>query len=529
MESTVSNVSCFCNSFPNQYSQKAFGDNNGITQSLNFGAPVRANDNLLNKPSSGHFDVNQVHLPSGSSCEVEPQYQFEHTTSRAQKKYSIAQQQGVDLAEKGFCVRLAAFAFATFGIGLAALSIVFSGGTALPIGIAVVAGVVAILLVTDTISAYVDWRMRLNGGEGLPLGADSLGNFLNWIFQKVGVNKESAFKWARRISIPNRVVFTVANLLVGAPGPGLDFTLTKPNSAKKLHQDNIETLQQKVRDLSEMNDKLVQYNRTLEAKLEHNEHEFKRSSVPLKRPKREDFESSVDAAFKAYDALKETYDELDQTIESAKEQLRLAEIKVAKKRFWSKLFTTVVITVGTGMAVFGTITSGGLIAPLALLSFGMACVSLADTCHSFGHWQSLKHGGDGLPEAHDSIANIVNMTLFNSGCKPETAHRWASRVSTVAHVALPIFQLWPLAQLPDEIEELKTKLELLADLEDRLFIELGDSEDELNHLNHLKYLELLLDTKKESINKSLPITVSRKLSADVITNDQVINVDVEFN
>ena len=413
--------------------------------------PASANSRKATSLSgSVNFNKDQVRLPPIGVNATPTSRRHSEVSEAATSSYSIAQEQGVELAEKSFCSRLAAFAFATLGVGLSVLSVIFSGGAALPIGIAVVVGVVAIFLVSDTITAYVDWRMKLHGGEGLALGADSIGNCMYWIFQKVGINKESAFKWARRISIPNRVVFTIANLLIGAPGAGLDFALSKPNPPEFI-EDEVQQLTQRVNELEQMKTKLIDYSEKLVDDTFSCFERFNPRDIPLEQASK-DYKDCVINTLEA--------------LEEAKKRLKEAEIKVAKKRFFAKLLTTVVIIIGVGMATFGTISSGGLIAPLLLLSIGMACKSFADTCCAFGHWQSLKHGGGGLPEQQDSIGNFINFTLTNCGCKPETAHRWASRVSTVSNVALPIFQLWPMAQLPDgfckseeEVEQLEYRMQ----------------------------------------------------------------------
>ncbi|RYV03609.1 hypothetical protein SOPP22_02955 [Shewanella sp. OPT22] len=408
----------------------------------------------------------------------------ERSVESAKSNFEEAKKNSVDIARKSFLFRMIAIPFVLLGVGLSIGSVVASGGAALPIAIGVIVGSVALLFAADSITALIDWRLKNKSeeGEGLTLGADSIGNIAFYLMKACGIEHETAFKWARRISIPKRVILTVANLTFGAPGAGLDFALSNPNKSTKLLEEVIkfkaecEKLEASVRDL---NTEIVVHTEALKSKAKNQD--FDLSNVPLD-PVIEKLEENERLLKTAKEALDE-----------AKRQLKKAEINVAKKRFWEKLATSALLIVGASMAVFGTISSGGIIGPLAFLTMGMLSISLADTGCALFHWQSIKRGGDGLPFAENSAANGMHAIAKNFSSSDSAACTHAQRFSNFIHVPYPIFQLWPQAQLPDDYHKAKSILGTEEVVFDRV------SQEEYEHRKDVNELEKL---RKDILSKS---------------------------
>ena len=463
-------IQAFCQPCPLSFYSKAEPNNAVRPQSTSNGQSTGS----ISNESLTYSTFSEITVPLDASSKTTDLLEntLVETTQKAQKSDSEAKKQGVCLAKKSFLFRMFAIPLVMLGVGLSVASVVASGGAALPIAIAVIVGAVALLFVADSITACVDWRLKKNGGDGLALGADSVGNVLFYALNKLGVKEETSFAWARRVSIPYRVMLTIANLTFGAPGAGLDFSLNKP-----VHKPFASEV---LSHLKEEYEAINQYTQTLTEKLEASvslsSSEFNSKLVPLDDTKLIELEGRVKSA---REVLKE-----------AKKKLLEAEVKIAKKRFLEKLATSALLLGGSAMAVLGAINSGGIIAPLAFLTIGMMSISIADTFCALYHWQSIKHGGKGLPETQNSAANGMNAIFTNCGAKPDTAHKHAQRFSNFIHIIYPIFQLWPQAQLPDRYNEVKQQANGLAKSLEGFYVKLEEYEKQLD-LNAQKELREL--------------------------------------
>lgn len=126
---------------------------------------------------------------------------------------------GVDIAKRGFFTKLLTLVAASAVLVAAALVTGLTGGAGIPL--LVLAGVGFAMAVGDVACAYKDWQSKKQGGEGLAMGGDSLGNLLHWLALKCVDNpdspegKEKAKKFATYGSLLTRGALAVGTVAVG--------------------------------------------------------------------------------------------------------------------------------------------------------------------------------------------------------------------------------------------------------------------------------------------------------------------------
>ncbi|MBM7074027.1 hypothetical protein JQC92_18645 [Shewanella sp. 202IG2-18] len=149
-------------------------------------------------------------------------------TEKALEALDKAKEADLKMAKKTFFMKLAktclAIAAAAVAIGFA----VPTGGVS--IAAAAVIGVAAVLSTADTISAAVDWGLKVKGKDGLPFEADGLGNIAYALFRFFDVSEEKAEKYAGWSSTGIKLVLTLGLLWAGSVTPK---SKVKPSDIQK--------------------------------------------------------------------------------------------------------------------------------------------------------------------------------------------------------------------------------------------------------------------------------------------------------
>ncbi|MEN3031903.1 hypothetical protein [Chromobacterium amazonense] len=120
---------------------------------------------------------------------------------------------GVDIAKRGFFSKLLTLAAASAVLVAAALVTGLTGGAGIPL--LALAGVGFAMAVGDVACAGYDWYNKAHGGEGMAMGGDSLGNFMNWLATKCGASADTAKKVATYGSLLTRGTLAVGTIAVG--------------------------------------------------------------------------------------------------------------------------------------------------------------------------------------------------------------------------------------------------------------------------------------------------------------------------
>ncbi len=124
-----------------------------------------------------------------------------------------AQQAARSAAGRSFAFKLAGAVVSLIGVGVAAALTALSFGGAVPV--LAVSCVSATVAIADAACAFKDWRSKANGGEGLPMGGNSIGNLTYAIARKAGASDEAAKNWGTGVSTTAKVGLIAASLATG--------------------------------------------------------------------------------------------------------------------------------------------------------------------------------------------------------------------------------------------------------------------------------------------------------------------------
>lgn len=147
---------------------------------------------------------------SHSQLEAPKLDDLKKTADEASKK---AKDCGVDIAKRSFFTKLLTLVAASAVLVAAALVTGLTGGAGIPL--LVLAGVGFAMAVGDVACAYKDWQSKKQGGEGLAMGGDSLGNALHWLAKQCGASDDKAKKIATYGSLLTRGALAVGSVAVG--------------------------------------------------------------------------------------------------------------------------------------------------------------------------------------------------------------------------------------------------------------------------------------------------------------------------
>lgn len=172
---------------------------------------LRGLDCVSSSGALSAFSPEQVALPKASmGILIDIENKAEQTRNEAIQASDEAKKLGVNLAKSGFMAKLGSLALSGAGLGVAIAATVLTGGAALPL--VIVSGIGFTLAVADAGCAFADWREKAGGGEGLAMGGDAIGNGVNALLAKMGVNEGRALWWSKVASVSSRVALTVGTL-----------------------------------------------------------------------------------------------------------------------------------------------------------------------------------------------------------------------------------------------------------------------------------------------------------------------------
>lgn len=124
-----------------------------------------------------------------------------------------ARQCGVDMAKRSFVAKVMTLVAASAVLVAAALVTGFTGGAGIPL--LALAGVGFAMAVGDVVCAYKDWQSKKQGGEGLAMGGDALGNVIHWLGKRCGASDEKAKQIATYTSLLTRGALAVGTVAIG--------------------------------------------------------------------------------------------------------------------------------------------------------------------------------------------------------------------------------------------------------------------------------------------------------------------------
>ncbi|MBL0526840.1 hypothetical protein JD490_18255 [Aeromonas dhakensis] len=136
--------------------------------------------------------------------------ELQQTADEATQK---ARQCGVDMAKRSFIAKVLTLVAASAVLVAAALVTSFTGGAGIPL--LALAGVGFAMAVGDVACAYKDWQSKKQGGEGLAMGGDALGNAIHWLGKRCGASDEKAERIATYTSLLTRGALAVGTVAIG--------------------------------------------------------------------------------------------------------------------------------------------------------------------------------------------------------------------------------------------------------------------------------------------------------------------------
>ena len=221
--------------------------------------------------AKSHFDALEVPLTDRRNELLDKiETREDKAIKDAEEAIKKANKADVKLARKTFLIKLAK-ACAAIGAFAVALGLAVPTG-GLSIAPAVILGVAAVFSVSDAACAGVDWGLKANGREGLPMECDATANIAYAIFRLFKVSEENAEKYAGRTSTVIKVVMTVGLLWA-------DTVAAKPKVK------SCDVAEQTKKALDAARDKLTKYADSIDmtkAKLETLENEAKLKDVYAK-------------------------------------------------------------------------------------------------------------------------------------------------------------------------------------------------------------------------------------------------------
>ena len=130
--------------------------------------------------------------------------------AKTEKAHAEAKKANVQLKKKTFIIKLtiAIIASVIFLGSLAGTAA--SGGVATPATVGF--GGIAILAISDACCAYKDWKLSKAGREGLPMGANGLGNGLHWLMKLLPMQEDTRLTAAKWSSLIVKTIITLGIL-----------------------------------------------------------------------------------------------------------------------------------------------------------------------------------------------------------------------------------------------------------------------------------------------------------------------------
>ncbi|WFN95572.1 protein EseG [Edwardsiella ictaluri] len=138
---------------------------------------------------------------------------LEELKAQAKEAEQKAKTCGVDMAKRSFFTKMIALVAASAVLITAALITGFTAGAGIPL--LALASVGFAIAVGDVACAAYDWHNKKNGGEGLPMGSDAIGNAIYGLGKACGASDEKARQVATYGSLLARSAITLGTVAVG--------------------------------------------------------------------------------------------------------------------------------------------------------------------------------------------------------------------------------------------------------------------------------------------------------------------------
>lgn len=127
------------------------------------------------------------------------------------------------------------------------------------------------------------------------------------------------------------------------------------------------------------------------------------------------------------------------TLSNAVEQARQSHdrakalgVDTARRKFMVQALALAAASVGLGAAIAATVLSGGAGVPLLALAGLAFSIASADTACALYEWRSKAAGGEGLPMAGDSLANVI----YAMGKRCHTSNEYATKIASYGSIGL---------------------------------------------------------------------------------------------
>ncbi|UCQ38682.1 protein EseG [Edwardsiella piscicida] len=132
--------------------------------------------------------------------------------AQAQEAEQKAKACGVDMAKRSFVAKVLTLVAASAVLITAALITGLTAGAGVPL--LALASIGFTIAVGDVACAAYDWNHKKNGGEGLAMGSDAIGNAIHWLGKVSGASDERARQVAAYGSLLARSAITVSTVAV---------------------------------------------------------------------------------------------------------------------------------------------------------------------------------------------------------------------------------------------------------------------------------------------------------------------------
>ncbi|ACR68158.1 protein EseG [Edwardsiella ictaluri] len=138
---------------------------------------------------------------------------LEELKAQAKEAEQKAKDCGVDMAKRSFVAKVLVLVAASAVLIAAALITGLTAGAGIPL--LALASVGFAIAVGDVACAAYDWHNKKNGGEGLPMGSDAIGNAIYGLGKTCGASDERARQVATYGSLLARSAITLGTIAVG--------------------------------------------------------------------------------------------------------------------------------------------------------------------------------------------------------------------------------------------------------------------------------------------------------------------------
>ncbi|MFB2702376.1 hypothetical protein ACE1BG_12750 [Aeromonas veronii] len=183
-----------------------------ISRSLSL-SHVDQSDRLPHEPANRRLSADDMGITLSHTGPSGDELKASTLEEKAKVADSAAKQCGVDMAKRSFVAKVLTLVAASAVLVAAALVTGLTGGAGIPL--LALAGVGFAMAVGDVACAYKDWQSKKQGGEGLAMGGDALGNAIHWLGKHCGASDEKAKQIANVTSLLTRGALAVGTVAIG--------------------------------------------------------------------------------------------------------------------------------------------------------------------------------------------------------------------------------------------------------------------------------------------------------------------------